>query len=105
MQSDSLPRVEQLHQELAEPGRDILFEAQLAQAGLLYILEEFKTLPAVVNPNPFDAESHPHEHERWWHDHPEEAFAYCRSIEERRLALHQMCVGSLLGLRRTDATI
>ena len=105
MQNNSLLCAERLVQVLAEPEREIQFEALLAQSGLLRVLEECKILPVVVNPNPFDAESHLHEHERWWHEHPEEAFAYCRAMENRHVALHQMRVGSLLGARQIDATI
>lgn len=81
------------------PPVEVCFEALLARANLLGVLEEAGVLPSVVSPNPFNPDSHLRDHDRWWREHPEERFAFCRAVENRQRALRQLHVGSFLNWR------
>jgi hypothetical protein len=74
-----------------------IFEMKLHQIGLSQKLEELYIIPAVHNPNPYNAEVQHAKHQAWWETHPTESVRFEEQWQARTNTLKQLYVGMLLG--------
>ena len=79
------------------PEALLLFEIRLALAGLMPRLEQARIVPAIEDPNPYDAIDEIEAHEKWWLNHPEASQTFLQLIEKRNEVLRIMYVGACIG--------